>query len=82
MPIDIDPETMNVDNLPGIWSPVQWEVTEEEVILELENQAKASLLAAVDVPEAVLRMLLSETDVERAFAAPKNFNASAVSGSA
>jgi hypothetical protein len=74
MPMDIDPETMNVDNLPGIWSPVQWEVTEEEVILELENQAKASLLSAVDVPEAILRMLLGEIDVERAYSAPKNFN--------
>jgi hypothetical protein len=27
MPIEIDPETMNVDDLPGIWSPVQWELS-------------------------------------------------------
>jgi len=56
MPIDIDPETMNVDKLPGIWSPVQWELTEEEHIQELDTQATASLLFAVDVPEAILRL--------------------------
>ena len=74
MPIDIDPETMNVDDLPGIWSPVQWEVTEAERIMELENQAKGNLLYAVDVPEATLRLLLNELDVERAYEAPKNFD--------
>ena len=42
MPIDMDPETMNVDELPGIWSPVQWELSEEERIMELEQQATAS----------------------------------------
>ncbi len=30
MPGVIDPETMNIDGLPGIWSPVQWELTEQE----------------------------------------------------
>jgi hypothetical protein len=39
MPIEIDPETMNVDDLPGIWSPVQWELSEDERIQELEMQA-------------------------------------------
>ncbi len=28
MPGIIDPETTHVDDLPGIWSPVQWELTE------------------------------------------------------
>ncbi len=65
MPIDIDPETINADELPGIWSPVQWELTEEERIMELENQARSNLLYAVDVPEAILRLLLNETEVER-----------------
>jgi hypothetical protein len=58
MPGVIDPETMNTDGLPGIWSPVQWKLTEEERIAELEAQTEASLLSAVDVPEAILRLLL------------------------
>jgi hypothetical protein len=30
MPSVIDPETIYADDLPAIWSPVQWELTEEE----------------------------------------------------
>ena len=74
MPIDIEPETINVDQLPGIWSPVQWELTEEEHIQELDNQATASLLFAVDVPEAVLRLLLNEYAIERAFKPPHGYD--------
>ena len=74
MPIDIEPETMNVDDLPGIWSPVQWELTEDEHIQELEAQATASLLFAVDVPEAILRLLLNEYTIERAFEPPDGFD--------
>jgi hypothetical protein len=44
MPGVIDPETINADTLPGIWSPVQWELNEHERIHELETQATASLL--------------------------------------
>ncbi|MEW5869958.1 MAG: hypothetical protein AB1894_11825 [Chloroflexota bacterium] len=74
MPYDIDPETINADNLPGIWSPVQWELSEEERIQELEDQAAASLLSVVDVPEALLRLLLDETGIQRAFAPPKGYD--------
>lgn len=74
MPIDIDPETINVDQLPGIWSPVQWELTDEERIMELEQQAIGNLLYAVDTPEAILRLLLNETEVERAYRAPDNYD--------
>lgn len=74
MPIAIDPETMYVDELPGIWSPVQWELTEEERALELEEQARASLLWVVDVPEAILRLLLSETEIVRAYQPPAGYN--------
>jgi hypothetical protein len=74
MPIDIDSETMNVDSLPGIWSPVQWELTEEEMFMELENQARGNLLYAVDVPEAILRMLLNETEVQRLYQAPDQYD--------
>jgi hypothetical protein len=74
MPGVIEPETLYVDDLPGIWSPVQWEQTKEEQVVELEEQARASLLWAVDVPEAVLRLLLSETDIERAYQPPSGYN--------
>ena len=74
MPSVIDPETMNVDELPGIWTPVQWPLNEEERIQELETQATASLLFAVDTPEAILRVLLNETAIERAFDPPAGFD--------
>jgi hypothetical protein len=34
MPPSIDPETMNVDELPGIWLPVQWPLSEDDRIQE------------------------------------------------
>jgi hypothetical protein len=74
MPGVIDPETLYVDDLPGIWSPVQWELSEEERIHELEEQAKASLLAVVDGPEAILRLLLDETEIERAYEPPQGYD--------
>jgi hypothetical protein len=74
MPSVIDPETMNVDELPGIWTPVQWPLSEEERIQELETQATASLLYAVDTPEAILRLLLNETAIERTFDPPQGFD--------
>lgn len=74
MPSVIDPETMNVDKLPGIWSPVQWPLSEEERLQELDAQATASLLFAVDAPEAILRLLLNETDIERTFDPPMDFD--------
>jgi hypothetical protein len=74
MPIDINPETMNVDELPGIWSPVQSPLSDEERIEELELQSTASLLYAVDVPEAILRLLLDEMEIERAFDPPSGFD--------
>jgi hypothetical protein len=69
----IDHETINVDDLPGIWSPVQWELTEAERSNEIENQATASLLWAVDAPEAILRLLLGETAIERAYEPPNGY---------
>ena len=74
MPRYIDPETMNVDEMPGIWSPVQWELSEEERIQELHLQATASLLWAVDAPEAILRLLLSETAIERTLEPPTGYD--------
>ncbi len=74
MPGVIIPETMSVDRLPGIWSPVQWELGEAERGQELEDQSRASLLAAVDVPEAILRLLLEETEIERVFGPPDGFD--------
>ena len=71
----IEPELINADELPGIWSPVQWELTPEEQATEIEDQARASLLWSVDVPEAMLRFLLRETDIERAYEPPSGYNA-------
>jgi hypothetical protein len=67
-------ETMQVDSLPGVWSPVQWDMTEEERASEIEGQATASLLWSVDVPEAILRLLLGETDITRALEPPEGFD--------
>jgi len=74
MPQIIDPETLHVDDLPAIWSPIQWEITEEERIKEVEDQARASLLWAVDAPEAILRLLLDETAITRLYDPPKGYN--------
>ena len=74
MPKIIDPETINVDDLPGIWSPVQWDLSEQERAEELEQQATASLLWAVDVPQNILRLLLSETGIERAYGPPVGYD--------
>ncbi len=73
MPGVIDPDTINAEELPGIWSPVQWELSEEERAQELETQATASLLWSVDIPEAILRMLLQETDIERLLEPPDDY---------
>jgi hypothetical protein len=70
----IIPETIQVDELPGIWSPVQWELSEEERAAELEQQATASLLWAVDAPEAILRLLLDEAAIERAYESPEGYD--------
>ena len=74
MPRSIDPQTMNVDELPGIWSPVQWDLSEDERLEELENQATASLLWTVDTPEAIIRLFLNETDIKRAFDPPSGYD--------
>lgn len=74
MPGIIDPQTMYIDDLPGIWSPVQWEMTSEEHAQELEQQATASLLWAIDAPEAILRLLLEESAIERSYGSPEGYN--------
>jgi hypothetical protein len=74
MPSIIDPQTLYVDDLPAIWSPVQWELTEEERIQAVEDQATASLLWSMDAPETILRLLLDETGIERIFEPPQDYN--------
>ncbi len=73
MPGVIDPQTIQVDELPGVWAPVQWDQTEEERAAEIENQAAASLLMTVDIPEAILRLLLNETGIEQVIDPPKGY---------
>jgi len=74
MPGVIDFETINIDDLPTIWSPVQEELTPDEHAKELEQQATASLLWASPVPEQILRLLLDETAIERVFDPPPGFD--------
>jgi hypothetical protein len=74
MPSVMNPETLYIDDLPAIWSPVQWELDEEERIKAVEEQATASLLWTMDAPEAILRLLLEETGIQRLYDAPKDYN--------
>lgn len=74
MPSIIEPETIAVDELPGVWSPVQWELSEEERIQEIEQQATASMLWTVNTPEAILRLLLDATDIVRAYTPPEGYD--------
>ena len=74
MPGDIDYETIHVDELPTIWSPVQHELAPEEHAKELQDQATASLLWASPVPEQILRVLLNETAIDRTDQPPTGFD--------
>ncbi len=74
MPGVIDVDTIKADDLPCVWSPVQWELSLEERVQEVEQQSTASLLWSVDVPEAILRMLLQETEIERLFEPPEDYD--------
>ena len=74
MPSIIDPQTIHVDELPPIWSPVQWELTEEERVEAVNEQATASLLWTMDAPEAILRLLLGETEIQRLYQAPEDYD--------
>jgi hypothetical protein len=74
MPSIIDPETIHADELPPIWSPVQWELSEEERVEAINEQAVASLLWSMDAPEAVLRLLLSETEIKRLHQQPDGYD--------
>ena len=73
MPSIIDPETLYVDDLPAIWSPVQWELTDEERNAAVEEQATASLLWTMDAPEAILRLLLDETGIRQLREPPQDY---------
>jgi hypothetical protein len=75
MPSVIDPETLPVDDLPAIWSPVQWELSEEERVEAIDEQATASLLWTMDAPEAILRLLMAETEIKRLLEPPDAYNA-------
>ena len=74
MPSIIDPQTIHVDELPPIWSPIQWELTEEERVEAVNEQATASLLWTMDAPEAILRLLLNETEIQRLYQQPEDYD--------
>jgi hypothetical protein len=74
MPGIIDYETIHVDTLPTIWSPVQRPLSPEEHAKELEDQATASVLWASPVPEQILRILLNETAIDRVEEPPSGYD--------
>ena len=74
MPGIIDPFTTILTGLPGIWSTIPDELTPDERVAEIEAQAQASLLSAVDNPETILRLLLNECGIKRAFAPPEGYD--------
>ena len=74
MPLNIDHENMNVDELPVVWCPVTQDLSVWETEEATMEQARASLLWVADVPEAILRLLVDETDVERVYAPPSGYN--------
>lgn len=74
MPSIIDTETIYVDELPTVWSPVQGQLSPQDHAKELEEQATASLLWASPVPEQILRILLDETSVEPIDEPPAGFD--------
>jgi hypothetical protein len=49
-------------------------LTEEERIQAVEEQATASLLWSMDAPEAILRLLLDETGIQRLTESPDGFD--------
>lgn len=65
MPGAIDFETMDVDDLSPVWFPEEAGPEPEQREAWLHQQARAHLLTMVGTPEAVLRLLLRETDVAR-----------------
>lgn len=74
MPSIFDPETIYIDNLPTIWSPVQGKLSSIDHVKELEDQATASLLWACPVPEQMLRILLDETTIQRLDGPPEGYD--------
>jgi hypothetical protein len=42
--------------------------------MQMDIQSTASLLSSVDVPEAILRLLLQETEIERLLEAPVGYD--------
>jgi hypothetical protein len=65
MPGAIDFETMDVDELTPVWCPSDEELTPEQYESALQQEARAHLLTMAGVPEAILRLLVQETEVSR-----------------
>jgi len=74
LPSIFDPETIYIDDLPAVWSPVQGKLSPDEHANELEDQATASLLWACPVPEQILRILLEETSIQRLDEPPDGYD--------
>ena len=74
MPKYIDPQTIPVEDLPGVWTPFPEDLSPDEHVAAVEDQAKASMLWSIDHPETILRLMLNETAITRAFEAPLGYD--------
>jgi hypothetical protein len=72
--MDIDPLTFPTINLPAIWTPIKEKSEANPLALQIQEQARASLLLTADTIESILRLLLGETEVERVFTPPKGYD--------
>jgi hypothetical protein len=73
--MDLDPLTFPTIPLPAVWSPVREKSDGNPLALQIEEQAKGSLLVTADTLESVLRLLLGVTEVERVFSPPDGYDA-------
>jgi hypothetical protein len=65
MPGTIDFETMDVDELTPVWWPSDADLTPDQYDSVVQQEARAHLLTMLGVPEAILRLLVRETEVSR-----------------
>lgn len=75
LPKIIDPQTIPVADLPGVWTPGPKMMTPEDRVNAVEAQAQTALLWTIDHPETLLRLLLGETAITRTHEPPRGYDA-------
>jgi hypothetical protein len=51
-----------------------WELTEEERVEKLDTHSYACLLWSIDIPMAILRLLIQATDIQRLLLPPEDYD--------